>query len=111
MRDAEHAVAQDERQRDRGRGRGIDREADQVDAADAVDVAGGLGQLDLGDDAVVDQDVADRAAGALGLVGGALQRDRVGAPTRQRVEQWAIHLIHAGHLELCLLKLGQHYRQ
>jgi hypothetical protein len=93
--EAQHPVAQDEREwnlRDRGR---VDRIAHQVDAVDPVRVRGGLGELGLGDDVIVDENGPDRPAGALGRLGRLLERPRVGAPSLQRVEERAECLVHA----------------
>jgi hypothetical protein len=92
--DAEHPVLEDERHRDLGDHGRVDRVTDQVQRGDAVGIGGRLGQLLLGDHVVVDEDGADRSAGACSLFGRLVDRFRIRTALLQRVQQWTERLVH-----------------
>ena len=60
--DAEHPVATRHRDRDLGGGREVDRVAHDVDALEPVRLGKRVGELDLGDHPLIDQDVTQQPA-------------------------------------------------
>ncbi len=81
-RDAEHAVAAGQRERDLGGSDRVDRVLGQIDGFEPVRLGERLGEFDLGDDSRVEQDVPQVAAGLGGFLRGRVEygcRDATGA--------------------------------
>ncbi len=92
--DAEHPMPAGERHGDLRRRGEVDRVADEVDALETVGLGQCLGELDFGDDALVDQDVTQRPSGFVGRADGLVEY-LVGQPAdAQCVEHWSVGLVH-----------------
>ena len=105
-------MPQHQGERDPGDRRWVDRIPDKVDAADAMRVGECLGQPELGDEGVLEQDITKRSAGALALLDRFLDVGDVRPAAGKRIKQWAVRLVHPApiHASDCALTVNARAR-